>query len=109
MKTFGTSGENDWTSNNIGIDEVGTIWVVLSSLGRDNYGQNYPVFYGSPNDSLNLSGNQDTLIVRGVIAYGFTAVVNPKIYARNDFHSVSQTSQQMMMVIKKEIYPTAPV
>jgi hypothetical protein len=162
VKTFGTTGENDWTSNNIGIDDAGTIWVV-SSLGGDNDGQNYPVFYGSPNDSLNLSGNQDfvfcrysnsgnllsinafgtetyeyaedfffdkqtgksyivghhtadttifnqdTLLVRGGFADGFTAVVNPNVYARNDLYSVSTTAQQMIMVLMNDIYPTAPV
>ena len=162
VKTFGTTGENDWTSNNIGIDDAGTIWVE-SSVGGDNNGQNYPVFYGSPNDSLNLSGNQDfvfcrysnsgdllsinafgteayefsqdyffdkqtgksyiaghhtadttifnqdTLLVRGGFADGFTAVVNPNIYARNDLHTVSTTAQQMIMVLMNDIYPNAPV
>ena len=157
VKTFGTTGENDWTSNNIGIDDAGTIWVE-SSVGGDNNGQNYPVFYGSPNDSLNLSGNQDfvfcrysnsgdllsinafgteayefsqdyffdkqtgksyiaghhtadttifnqdTLLVRGGFADGFTAVVNPNIYARNDLHTVSTTAQQMIMVLMNDIY-----
>jgi hypothetical protein len=162
VKTFGTTGENDWTSNNIGIDDAGTIWVE-SSVGGDNNGQNYPVFYGSPNDSLNLSGNQDfvfcrysnsgdllsinafgteayefsqdyffdkqtgksyiaghhtadttifnqdTLIVRGGFADGFTAIVNPNIYAKNDLHTVSTTTQQMIMVLMNDIYPNAPV
>jgi hypothetical protein len=162
VKTFGTTGENDWTSNNIGIDDAGTIWVE-SSVGGDNNGQNYPVFYGSPNDSLNLSGNQDfvfcrysnsgdllsinafgteayefsqdyffekqtgksyiaghhtadttifnqdTLIVRGGFADGFTAIVNPNIYAKNDLHTVSTTTQQMIMVLMNDIYSNAPV
>ncbi len=162
VKTFGTTGENDWTSNNIGIDDAGTIWVE-SSVGGDNNEQNYPVYYGSLNDSLNLSGNQDfvfcrysnsgdllsinafgteayefsqdyffdkhtgksyiaghhtadttifnqdTLLVRGGFADGFTAVVNPTIYAKNDLHTVSTTTQQMIMVLMNDIYPTAPV
>ncbi len=162
VKTFGTTGENDWTSNNVGIDDAGTIWVE-SSVGGDNNGQNYPVFYGSLNDSLNLSGNQDfvfcrysnsgdllsinafgteayefsqdyyfdkqtgksyiaghhtadttifnqdTLLVRGGFADGFTAVVNPNIYAKNDIHTVSTTAQQMIMVLMNDIYPASPV
>ncbi len=162
VKTFGTTGENDWTSNNIGIDDAGTIWVE-SSVGGDNNGQNYPVFYGSLNDSLNLSGNQDfvfcrysnsgdllsinafgteayefsqdyffdkqtgksyiaghhtadttifnqdTLLVRGGFADGFTAVVNPNIYAKNDLHTVSTTAQQMIMVLMNDLYPNSPV
>lgn len=84
VKTFGTSGENDWTSNNIGVDDAGTIWVE-SSVGGDNNGQNYPVFYGSAGDSLNLAGNQDFVFSRysnsgdllsinsyGTAAYEFT-------------------------------------
>ncbi len=162
VKTFGTTGENDWTSNNIGIDDAGTIWVE-SSVGGDTNGQNYPVNYGSPDNSLNLSGNQDfvfcrysnsgdllsinafgteayefsqdyffdkqtgksyivghhtadetifnqdALTVRGGFADGFTAVVNPNIYAKNDMETVSTTEQQMIMVLNNDIYPTAPV
>jgi hypothetical protein len=162
VKTFGTTGENDWTSNNVGIDDAGTIWLE-SSVGGDNNGQNYPVFYGSPGDSLNLSGNQDfvftrysnsgellsmnafgteayeftqdyyfdkatcrsyiaghhtadttlfnqnLLTVRGGFADGFTAVVQPNIYAKNDTYSVNNTSAQMIMVLQNDGFTNSPV
>jgi hypothetical protein len=47
--------------------------------------------------------------VRGGFADGFTAIVNPNIYAKNDLHTVSTTTQQMIMVLMNDIYPNAPV
>jgi hypothetical protein len=162
VKTFGTKGENDWTSGSVGIDEAGTIWVE-SSVGGDENGRNYPVFYGSATDSLNLSGNQDfvfcrysrsgsllaiqafgtpayefsqdftfdvktgralivghhtadqtifnqdTLLVRGGFADGFTAVVEPNLYAKTDRRTVSNTSMQMIMVMQNDVFQGNPV